>query len=1049
MMPKKLTFWVCLIALLLSSTGCLRSTSLWLNWGSSGKNSDSGDGSDNDNDNDNNTNTTSSRGFVNIGPGGGGAFTGIAIHPTNSNIFFTGTNVGGIIRTTDGGKTFENVTNGIMTRYIGDMRFATVNGTIYLLVATPMGLYVSDNSNGNKKIGDSWSLKTSGLEDGYGHFDFYHPILSLAVDPSNNDTVWIGIGHPRSSDTRGVVTFETGDERCDPYSIYKYSITSGTFSPKLSLTPSVIGMTRGTSMKTACDAIAAAETTITGPAVLSITVHPSDSKTVMFATDVGLYTTYDGGDTFYEVGVTSPQFTTDKGVTLTSVSSSTITIATRESVSLTSSSCSTGFTSACLPIETDMSETHPLIRGTDIVVVDGKTRLYAVILDTGFIPRSSDGSTLCSTTDKSADDSSFTNFHGGPWYSDDLGKTWTYYYTAKDNPSSTIGSRIRCDNEEDNPQHSTSYSQIKVDPSDKDHIFMSVFRGSGGTGGIWEQRIFSGSTYEWKSITSAHPGSSTVPTGLCYEEAPESGLNITYDSCYEGNRPDDLFRDGTGIASGTLSLFTVTNWDTSATELFFSTQRGLAKATWKAASSWSDGKARYYIDHVHTDPVSSSGVMEYWTSSELNDYCPEGGLSFLDSSGTKLALTGADSGILLSSDSGASWKLVRDNVNYEPYASEMLMPTDFKLDDVGYTIHDEDNNILYAYTSDANNSDKSNSVIMSTDGGELWQVVGGYCSSSSSGACETDDDGLADNNGLPNEDTIYSMALDYSRSTSRRVLVGTKEDGAYFYDPLSTATDQWTAINGSGCPVPDSTSAITVTVNGFWSSPDRSGVILAAVDSSESSLDGIYQITLGDATSSCKKLVGDSEGTSELKNPYRVTLAKNGDTLYLIAAGQLHGYPILFRTPITISSSTIETTNIDWDIKLDFNYNYSGGPSAAASTWDSYLDNHSDWRAEYEHEYFDKKDFGVLITVPGNANIILAALTVPVISDYNVSAHIYISKDAGNTWEVAEDFENLPVKSMEHIQFSPDKKKIYFSTKCSSVFVACSPFEENNNCSLP
>jgi len=966
------------------------------------------------NTSDSSTNTTAAtRKFTSIAPGGAGAFTVVAVNPNNTDMLFAGTNVGGVIRTVDGGKTYQNVTNGIGTNYISDIKFATIDSVLYVLVATPMGLYVSDNSKGDATLGDTWELEVSGLQDGYGAVtDFYHPLMSIEVDPNDNKTVWVGIGFADTSYTVTVPTFSTGEKRCDPYQAYKYSLTSKTFTPTLSLRSSIIGKTRD-EIKTICADIESESPSTIGQAVSAIKVHPKDSNTVLFATDLGLYETTDGGVTVKEIGL--------------------------------SGSCTSALTSPCLPVQTSMGQSHPLVTGVDIVSYDDKTRFYAVILDTGFISPSSDGSTLCSTTATGVTDSSFTTFRGGPWYSDDLGETWTYFYQAKDNTSSTIGNSIRCSSaaDESNATKTTWYAQIKVNPTDRDHIFLnSPTMGGNSTSGMWEHRIFSGSNYEWKNITYSGP------TGSCYVGAGEASLNYTYDNCWEGNRSDDLFRDGKSIYSGMPGFFDVTDWsDTSKRHVYFESSRGITKATWKEKSEWSDGVARYSLDHLHTDPVdpnTTGGVMEYWSSSELNDFCPSGGLAFLDETGTKLVLGGKDASLLLSKDSGATWKLVRDNENYK---SDWALPKDFNFDDMDVElIYDDTNKILYAAQYNKATRSESNSILKSTDGGEIWSVIGGYCTSGSADNCDADTSTTeAADNGLPNEEEIMSTALDYTRDSDRRLLAGTKTRGLYIYDPEKTFGSQWSQMTGTSCPYADGSST-TVNVGDIWTDTSRPKMILAAFNSSTNTEDGIYQINIDG--NSCTKLVGPSETSSALKNPQRITLSKYNDEYRLVASGDLHSYPVINTTVVTFSdTNTIDTSGITWSLALDFYYTYSS-PSSVATAWEDYLSDYSSWKAEYEHEYFKKKDFTVLKTVPGSPEIILATLAVKQMLDYNLSGHIYISKDGGQSWAVSDDFEDLPVKSMTHIQFSPDSKKIYFSTQCSSLFVECSPFMEDNSCSL-
>ncbi|MBI4412542.1 MAG: hypothetical protein HY541_08675, partial [Deltaproteobacteria bacterium] len=699
---------------------------------------------------------------------------------------------------------------------------------------------------------------------------------------------------------------------------------------------------------------------------------------------------------------------------------------------------------ACLPITSQMGETQPLVKGVDIAAVGGKSRMCVATLDTGY------GETggLCKSSDTAVRDTGFAQYRGGLWCSDNMGKSWTYRKEAKDNPSSTFGNWIRCGSDGDT-KDTTTYNKAKINPQNLDHLIVSAATGRGATSGIWEHRIFENGVYEWQNMASAHAGSSKVQKGLCYVGAATK-LNITNENCFEGNRSGDLFQDNYAPELLPSSAFHVSNWDDlTKFALRFITGRGAIKATWKDGSNWSDGKGRYYLDHEHTSPVSSgiTSIMSVWKGSGASDYCPSGGLAFLDDAGVNLVSAGGDSGLLRSTDGGGSWRLVRDSVNY---LTDWKIPSDFHFDDADAEILlDDDNKIIYASNYSAKTSESSNSVVTApADQPDSWSVLGGYCYSTTTDSSGGAVCGTSDDNGLPGSVEVYDLALDFSRTEDRRVLAGAK-GGLYLYDPQKTSP-QWTLFSGNGCLTPE--SGETIKVKGLWTDKEYPNLILAAfysnasVYETEMARSGIYAVTLNETSYSCEKL-GASETSPKLRTPTLVTLAESGGTISLVTAGIYRGYPVLYYSPVTLTGGKADASSVDWQLALDFNYTISKNiPSDTATNWKAYLADHADWKTEYEHEYFSKKSFSTLETVPGRRDIVLAGMNGSPSYDYHVVGHLYESVDGGKTFKVAEKWDDLPMKSMAQINFSPDNKKIYFSTACTSIWEACNSYVEENAC---
>ncbi|HED38329.1 MAG TPA: hypothetical protein ENI76_08820, partial [Ignavibacteria bacterium] len=53
--------------------------------------------------------------WQNIGPGGGSDLQSIVVHPTNPDIVFTGGDIEGLFKTTNGGQSWTNINNNLAT----------------------------------------------------------------------------------------------------------------------------------------------------------------------------------------------------------------------------------------------------------------------------------------------------------------------------------------------------------------------------------------------------------------------------------------------------------------------------------------------------------------------------------------------------------------------------------------------------------------------------------------------------------------------------------------------------------------------------------------------------------------------------------------------------------------------------------------------------------------------------------------------------------------------------------------------------------------------
>ena len=117
-----------------------------------------------------------------IGPTGGQVLS-VAADPTDSDIVFAGTSFG-LQRTTDGGETWTLLSDG-STLAFGAFTAVAIDPSNHLVVyagSSASGIFKSTNG------GDSWGPKSSGLDSATGG----KVILTIRIDPKDSDNIYLG-----------------------------------------------------------------------------------------------------------------------------------------------------------------------------------------------------------------------------------------------------------------------------------------------------------------------------------------------------------------------------------------------------------------------------------------------------------------------------------------------------------------------------------------------------------------------------------------------------------------------------------------------------------------------------------------------------------------------------------------------------------------------------------------------------------------------------------------------------------------------------------------
>ena len=148
-----------------------------------------------------------------IGPGAGTAIQIGVIDPLDENIYYIGGDSSGVLRTLDGGQTWETVNEGLITPsdayyapyFILELEITPSNPeTLY--AGTLSGIYRSDNR------ANSWrKLDLSSVIAGAADESYFIPIGSIEVDPFDSNIIYAGFGDNYGHDNGQGLLFKSSD----------------------------------------------------------------------------------------------------------------------------------------------------------------------------------------------------------------------------------------------------------------------------------------------------------------------------------------------------------------------------------------------------------------------------------------------------------------------------------------------------------------------------------------------------------------------------------------------------------------------------------------------------------------------------------------------------------------------------------------------------------------------------------------------------------------------------------------------------------------------
>ncbi len=193
-----------------------------------------------------------------VGPGGGGWIQSVAFDPKDPNTIYVGCDVGGFYVSFDSGRSFEIRNEGLRDYFVEAIAVHPQNPNIILL-GTQGGIFRTTNK------GKTWQWVRNGFPPTQ-RYSYSAPIGAICFDPQNPQIVYAGVGRPRRAREEGKGEAKGAIYRSTDEGISWQRIDGGQL-PK--------------------DAT-----------VSDIEVKPDDSKTILVATDKGIFRSDDGGRTW-------------------------------------------------------------------------------------------------------------------------------------------------------------------------------------------------------------------------------------------------------------------------------------------------------------------------------------------------------------------------------------------------------------------------------------------------------------------------------------------------------------------------------------------------------------------------------------------------------------------------------------------------------------------------------------------------------------------------------------------------------------------------------
>ena len=366
-----------------------------------------------------------------VGPGGGGAFMSLEAHPADPDILFAASDVGGVLRSLDGGASWKQLGHGLSTQQIARVEVLEPPNDAVVFLATSDGVFKSTDQ------GDSFAPTNSGIAEA-GPF-WLHPIADVQAVAAAPLVVWAAIGEGGVSP---VYRYQ------DPYIVYRSDDQGESWSG---------------SLRIALPDPTADPTEVMDPIWARITIHPQDPAVVYVASNYGLYATYDDGVVWYHLGGSPVLQTSDRGITWEPCD-----LGAACDAWIPPEACAPAVD--CLPVLTQVGATRADVRDVEVfVTAAGETWLYAILGERGYL-----NDATC--TGVRGWDADLAHMTGGPYRSTDGGLTWEYLFDPADAAlyGQAYSQYLRCNPADTNPWSDTEWNDIEVSPTDPEHYLIGA-----------------------------------------------------------------------------------------------------------------------------------------------------------------------------------------------------------------------------------------------------------------------------------------------------------------------------------------------------------------------------------------------------------------------------------------------------------------------------------------------------------------------------------------------------------------------------------------------